>query len=169
MPSKVALSSTPASRPAYISGMTTSTPPARLTAATTSRQWLKAKMGNSMPSRSQMRVCIISPGPPLRCEADGHALDAVDEVRTQPRHGSGQLDVGQPAQELFEHDLDLEAGEVGAETEVVTDAEGEVVVRVAAHVEAVGVREDLLVPVGGDVPQRHLLPLADLLTTELGI
>ena len=31
-------------------------PPALLTAATTSRQWLKAKIGNSMPKRSQMGV-----------------------------------------------------------------------------------------------------------------
>src|SRR5687767_7568382 len=31
-------------------------PPALLTAATTSRQWLNAKMGNSMPSMSQTRV-----------------------------------------------------------------------------------------------------------------
>ncbi len=32
-------------------------PPALDTAATTSRQWVKAKMGNSMPSRSQISVC----------------------------------------------------------------------------------------------------------------
>ena len=31
-------------------------PPAFDTAATTSRQWLKATMGNSMPSMSVMRV-----------------------------------------------------------------------------------------------------------------
>ena len=35
-------------------------PPALLTAATTSRQWLKAKIGNSMPSRSQIAVLIAS-------------------------------------------------------------------------------------------------------------
>jgi len=29
-------------------------PPARLTAATTSRQWLKASSGNSIPSMSQI-------------------------------------------------------------------------------------------------------------------
>src|SRR5258705_483358 len=32
----------------------TPNPPARLTAATTSRQWLKASSGNSMPSMSQI-------------------------------------------------------------------------------------------------------------------
>jgi hypothetical protein len=35
--------------------------PARLTAATTSRQWLKAKIGNSTPNRSHSRVCVAAP------------------------------------------------------------------------------------------------------------
>src|SRR6201997_1897352 len=35
-------------------------PPARLTAATTSRQWLKAKSGNSMPSISQIGDFMVS-------------------------------------------------------------------------------------------------------------
>ncbi len=34
-------------------------PPARLTAATTSRQWLKASRGNSIPSMSQMGDFIV--------------------------------------------------------------------------------------------------------------
>src|SRR5579871_6376091 len=33
-------------------------PPALVTAATTSRQWLKAKIGNSIPRRSQTGVCM---------------------------------------------------------------------------------------------------------------
>ena len=37
-------------------------PPALLTATTTSRQWVKAKIGNSMPSSSQMAVCMPAPG-----------------------------------------------------------------------------------------------------------
>ena len=38
-------------------------PPARLTAATTSRQWLKASSGNSIPSMSQIGDFIgVSPG-----------------------------------------------------------------------------------------------------------
>ena len=36
----------------------TPNPPALLTATTTSRQWVKAKMGNSMPSSSQRAVCM---------------------------------------------------------------------------------------------------------------
>src|SRR5690349_1932753 len=36
-------------------------PPALLTATTTSRQWVKAKIGNSMPSSSQRAVRMVSP------------------------------------------------------------------------------------------------------------
>jgi hypothetical protein len=39
-------------------------PPARLTAATTSRQWLKASRGNSIPSMSQIGdfMVVFTPG-----------------------------------------------------------------------------------------------------------
>src|SRR5512144_3003660 len=40
------------------SAPSTPKPPARLTAATTSRQWLNAKIGNSIPKVSQRRVCM---------------------------------------------------------------------------------------------------------------
>jgi hypothetical protein len=39
----------------------TPNPPALLTATTTSRQWVKAKIGNSMLSSSQMGVCMTAP------------------------------------------------------------------------------------------------------------
>ena len=35
-------------------------PPALVTAATTSRQWLKAKIGNSIARRSQTGVCMAA-------------------------------------------------------------------------------------------------------------
>src|SRR2546422_4815350 len=88
-------------------------PPARLTAVTTSRQWLKAKIGNSMPKVSQMRVRTRAPLPSLGGEADGHVLDAADEVGAEPRRRAGELDVGQAAEQLLEHDTDLQAREVG--------------------------------------------------------
>src|SRR5712664_1276426 len=78
-------------------------PPARLTAATTSRQWLKASRGNSIPSMSQIgdfmvltpcgsfcrcSFCLMS-----NCSDDASASQAVmpsatgiDVVRTGPRH-----------------------------------------------------------------------------------
>src|SRR5512140_1200981 len=74
-------------------------PPALLTATTTSRQWVKAKIGNSMPSLSQMSVCMVSPGvggsgtTGSRGEADGHGLDAVDEVAAEPAGLPDQLEV----------------------------------------------------------------------------
>ena len=36
-------------------------PPALVTAATTSRQWLKAKIGNSMPNISVRRFFMLGP------------------------------------------------------------------------------------------------------------
>src|SRR2546426_6966200 len=147
------------------SAPSTPSPPARLTAATTSRQWLKAKRGSSMPSRSQTRVRKKSA--PLGCEAHRHPLDAVDEVRAQALDRPGQLDVRQAAQQLLEHDLDLQAGQVGAQAEVMPDAKGEVVVRRAADVETVGVREDLLVAGGRAIPDGQLVALADRLGPPL--
>src|SRR5438094_2724112 len=87
-------------------------PPALLTAATTSRQWLKAKIGNSMPKVSQRRVRTSAPLPSLGREADRHVLDAADEVGAEPRGRAGQLDVRQAAEQLLEYDADLEAREV---------------------------------------------------------
>lgn len=39
----------------------TPNPPALLTATTTSRQWVNAKIGNSIPSSSQIAVCMPTP------------------------------------------------------------------------------------------------------------
>src|SRR5439155_13408982 len=98
----------------------TPSPPARLTAATTSRQWLNAKIGNSMPKRSQMRVFTSAP---CRLEPHRHALDAVDEVRAQALDPAVELHVGEAPEELLEHDLDLEPREGRAEAEVVPERE----------------------------------------------
>src|SRR3990172_9539276 len=119
-------------------------PPALLTSTTTSLHRVNAKMGYWMPKVSQRRVRIAALAP-LRRKAHGHVLDAVDEVGAQARDGAGRLDVGQAAQELLEHHVDLEAGEAGAEAEVrPAAAEGEMRVRVARGVEAFGVREHVL-------------------------
>src|SRR5688500_3905669 len=45
----------------YAVAPNTPKPPARLTAATTSRQWLKASNGNSMPSMSQIGDFMVIP------------------------------------------------------------------------------------------------------------
>ena len=60
------------------------------------------------------------------------------------------------------------AGQVCAEAEVLAvAAEGEVVVGLAADVELVGVVEDVLVAVGGGVPEHDGLALADGLAAQL--
>src|ERR1700742_1641363 len=45
----------------YPTAPSTPNPPALLTATTTSRQWVNAKIGNSMLSSSQMGVCMAAP------------------------------------------------------------------------------------------------------------
>ena len=72
-------------------------------------------------------------------------------------------DVGQPVEQVLEHDPDLHAGEVGAEAEVrAAPAEGDVGVGVAPDVEGVGVVEDALVPVGRGVEEDDLVARGDL-------
>src|SRR5262245_3265138 len=80
-----------------------------------------------------------------------------------------ELEARGEAPELLEGDARLEAGERGAEAEVHAAAEGEVLARVAAQVEAVGVREDALVAVRRADQQQHLVALPDLLAVEAGV
>src|SRR5260221_581121 len=75
----------------------------------------------------------------------GLSFDAVEKVRAKPPHRTGQLDGRQAPQQLLEHQLDLQPREVRAETEVLADAEGEMIVRRARDVEALGLGEHLLV------------------------
>src|SRR4051812_35478221 len=77
----------------------------------------------------------------LRHEERREVLDGEDQrvgapVRTG---GGGDRDVGEALEQLLEHDLDLEAGQVGAEAEVRTDAEAEVRVRAPVDPELVGI------------------------------
>src|SRR4051812_27357689 len=62
----------------------TPSPPAFDTAATTSRQWLKARIGNSMPRRSQTGVRMA----PVCASAllEGEFEDLVDLVDEVERH-----------------------------------------------------------------------------------
>ena len=76
----------------------------------------------------------------------------------------------QALEHLVEQAADLEAREVRAEAEVrAAAAEGDVRVRVAADVEAVGVREHRLVAVRGGVEHDDLLARADRDAAELGV
>src|SRR3546814_587977 len=146
-------------------------PPALETAATTSRQWVKAKIGNSMSSTSQswVRMSVL---PGQWCggrEAERHRLDAVHEVGGEASDGTRQLEVGQPLDELAHGRLDLGAGEAGAEAVVhPAPAEGDVVVGGAADVEGVRVVEDILVAVGGGVVEDDLVAGGDRHAPQLG-
>src|SRR3954464_10370223 len=115
-------------------------PPALLTATTTSRQWVNAKMGRSMPRSSQSGVRMSVGLLRLRGEADGHRLDAVDEIGVEPPGLARQFDVGQALAELAHGGFDLGPGRVGAQAVMdAAPAEGEVVVGCAGDIEGVRV------------------------------
>src|SRR5437867_4430846 len=75
-----------------------------------------------------------------RLDANGHVLDAVDEVAAQADHIPGGLDVREPREQLLEHHAHLQAGQGGAKAEMrPACSEREVAVRRARDVEAEGV------------------------------
>ena len=77
---------------------------------------------------------------------------------------------GSLGQHLLEHRLDLHLGERGAQAVVrAATAERDVLVGRARHVEAVRVGEDVLVAVGGAVPDGDLLTLLDRHAAQLGV
>src|ERR1019366_5278048 len=83
-------------------------------------------------------------------------LQLVDEGRFDVDGAARDVDVGVAFEGLFEHDLQLEAGEGGAEAEVASAGAEGLVLFGARQIEAVGFREARLVAVGGDVPHHHL-------------
>src|SRR3978361_2148361 len=83
----------------------------------------------------------------LRGELDRHVLDGTDEAGAEAVNPGGGGGVGQAGEQGLEHHPQLQTSERSAEAEVLADAEGDMLVRRAAHVEPVGVRKDLLVAV----------------------
>ena len=99
-----------------------------------------------------------------------HVLDAADEVRQQPLRLTGQLHVGHARDQLGEDELQLHAGQVGAQAEVRTAAaERDVRVRVARDVEDERVVPHLFVAVGGDVPDDDAVTGLDRPAPDLGV
>src|SRR5262245_10203568 len=83
-----------------------------------------------------------------RPEAHGHATRAVDEPGVEPLDRARELEVVETVQHRVEQAADLEPRQVRAEAVVgAAAAEREVRVRCAAHVEAIGRLEHLLVAV----------------------
>src|SRR5580692_10594258 len=64
----------------------TPNPPARLTAATTSRQWLNASSGNSMPSISQIGDFIGPPSDTALLAGLGDKASLSGATKPTPRH-----------------------------------------------------------------------------------
>src|SRR5947199_6967781 len=80
-------------------------------------------------------------------EPHRHVLDAPDEGRAQPLRLAVQREVRQAIKQRLEHHPQLQPRQARAQAEVLAEAEGDVVVRGAADVEAIGLGEDLLVAV----------------------
>ena len=95
---------------------------------------------------------------------DGENVIGIDSrplMKLARRRGSadgvgGELEVGQPRQQLLEHDLELEPRERLTEAEVRAEPERDVLVRLAFDVEPVRIDEAFLVEVRR-LEQQHAL------------
>src|SRR6201993_5596902 len=82
---------------------------------------------------SRKGVTLTARGSP----GDRQPLDAVDELRQQPRGFLDRDDVGYLAAQFVEHDPDLTTSQVGAQAEMGTPAaEAEMRIGVARHVKS---------------------------------
>src|SRR5918912_159674 len=92
--------------------------------------------------------------------AEGHVQLPLELLRRE-------LEVRQAAEDRLERDLAGDPREGGAGAVVDPVAEGDVLVRPAPEVEAVGLRELVAVAVRGSQHDEHLLPLLDPLPAHL--
>ena len=67
-------------------------------------------------------------------------LDSADKARAHPLNWPGQLSMLHPLAELPEHRLELEARQIRAQAVMLADAEGQMIIRLAPNIEAVGIR-----------------------------
>jgi hypothetical protein len=93
----------------------------------------------------------------------------VDEIGLGHPHLAIERERLQPRQQFLEQDAHLELGEILAEAEMGTVAEGDVAVRLAIAREAIGLLEHLLVAVAGGVAQHQPVALRDPAAAELGV
>src|SRR5271167_440294 len=87
--------------------------------------------------------------------ADRQVLEPADERR---RHGlwiTSQLNRFQPRYQLGEETADLHAGQRSPQTEVHSVTESQMLVGIAADVEAERIGEDLFIPIGRYVGQQQ--------------
>src|SRR5262249_60197672 len=101
---------------------------------------------------------------------DREPLDPVEEVRAEAVGRACGLEPVEVRDHLLEPDSHLEPGEVRAQAEVrAAEAEGEVPVRRARHIETIWVREPSLVEVARRIPDDHIVPRADRLSVRLDL
>ena len=72
-------------------------------------------------------------------------------------------------EDALEQGAALEARQVGTQAKVLAVAEGHVLLVLAIDVEDVRVLEDCLIPIGARVVHQQLVPLANLLATQLRV
>src|SRR5438874_556503 len=77
---------------------------------------------NLRPLRN-LRILFFLRRGPIQLMPDLHMLDAADEARAQALDRPGQIGMLQALRQLPEDDLELEPREVGAQAEMLADAE----------------------------------------------
>jgi len=96
-------------------------------------------------------------------------LDSGNYAGAQAPDFTGQIEVAQPVQYLLDHHFEFQPGQAGAQAEMLGITEGQVIIRGARDVEPIGIGEDLLITIGGGVPNRDLLPALDFTPGQLCI
>src|SRR3954454_25284659 len=100
---------------------------------------------------------------------NGQTLEAAVGDELEALDGAGHLERLDPLEQMAVHDLDLDAGEVGAHAEVLAEPEGQMRVRTAVDTKGGGILEHVLVSVRRGEVDRNLLPRRDLHSVHLDV
>ena len=96
-------------------------------------------------------------------------FDAANQARVETVDGTHEFHFVDPRQEVFIRHLHLESREMRAETEVLSDSEAEMRVRISVDSERVRVFKNLFVAIRRWVEERKHLALANLLAPEFEV
>src|SRR3569833_487296 len=128
------------------------------------------RVSGLIPSR--MTVIGLSPFVDTRSPGHRHLVDAVHDRAVlvgQLVHRLGEPQAGHALEQRAEDDLQLQPGEVGADTVVQAEAEGDLAAGVTMDVQLGGVVERLFVPVGRECDRDDALALADQFAADLDV
>src|SRR5208282_4267560 len=122
------------------------------------------------------RACAASPQPSIgtsrweqsilrgvQLHLDRHVLDASDKARSQALHRSRKLGIIEPVDELAKNPFQLQARQVRAQAEVLSDAECDVRIRIAPDVEFERLCEHFFIPIRRGIKQANRFARANLL------